>query len=516
MDFIRKIVKEVLFESDGIVTNLHFKDIDDWGAWLYEENDIRYWRIFNNKHQQIGDLSKNGKLRFDLNHKGFWKTVDKKFEFSENGVKQATRYAWLMNQKPMENKEQIIREIISKSNYSPFNYKRGKELKFKNLPDMYAVIDMYYGQQAWIIYLENIPIGILEWTGALHIQNQYSSDDFIYNQHNDVRWEDIENDYWETLNKSFGSNLEQAMRYVFLKNQKMINEAGVLGYGRQRKKTIYPDIGNFFTTELYLPDGTFFRYDIFTPNNKRVGQLSYVGVLIYASDGDEWEKANNNFKNKLKQAVRYVFLKTRKPIKNKEKLKDLALSGRNIAMSGQVFKRLKFEDIDGWGAVLLEEDGYIYWTISNKEGHNVGELYKNNELRYDDSDEFEWTVADVEFAFDESGAKKATRYIFLKTQKPIIAEQIPNITEATYGAKISILGLKGWSVRESKTEAGVPWWDFFDEYGAWSGYLVKEGDTYNLSIIYETGNFEKIENRDFGTNYIQAARYIFLKRQKPI
>ena len=426
VDFIKKIAREVLFESDGIVTNLHFKDIDDWGAWLYEENDIRYWRIFDNKSQQIGDLSKSGELRFDLNHKGFWETVNKKFEFSEAGVKKATRYIWLKNQRPAEGIKHI--EESGVSGYG----RKGKKTVFKNIGNFFTQESLLPSGKLFQINIftpENERVGQLMSKGDLWYVSEVQSKS--------------SDSLWDRADGNYKDNIERAVRYVFLKTQKPVEDKLQLPEGiMSNKYLVFKNIEGWSAKKTIDVIGNYWK--IYDSDGYEVGELDSDGGLYFlvakwrssVSDTD-WITSNRIFsvdKAGIEKAVRYVFLK-RQQIKKQEQLKEINLTGRNIAMSGQVFKRLKFEDIDGWGAVLLEEDGYIYWTIFNKEGQDVGELYKNNELRYEDSDDFEWTVANVKFAFDETGAKKATRYIFLKTQRPIIAEQIPNITEATYGSK---------------------------------------------------------------------------------
>lgn len=100
----------------------------------------------------------------------------------------------------------------------------------------------------------------------------------------------------------------------------------------------------------------------------------------------------------------------------------------------------------------------------------------------------------------------------------IVREVLLEISYTSYvqhGARVPIPELKGWSVIESKSDSGIPWWDIFDADGAYTGNLIKRKGVYRLTFTNSDGQQEKVD-QDFGTNYVQAARYIFLQLQKPI
>lgn len=122
----------------------------------------------------------------------------------------------------MDSKSQIrriIREVISKTAfrknlgyYSPFKYKKGYVIEFEDIPGLHAIRGERYDYPSWVIYQveSSEPIGVLDGGGELEYRTQIQK----------LVWTD-----WVVADRSFGEDLKNAMRYVYMKIQE---KAGIL------------------------------------------------------------------------------------------------------------------------------------------------------------------------------------------------------------------------------------------------------------------------------------------------
>lgn len=223
------------------------------------------------------------------------------------------------------------------------------------------------------------------------------------------------------------------------------------------KKIVYPDINNWSVKRIresnWSPtQSTNEAIHIYDNNDVKVGTIYYMGKERGYGVSYNWNKVDKNYeraevkdfsKMAVKQAVRWVFLSTQKPIKkpltkplktsagqtSATELEESTLGGYNERTIDyddmNDFRNFESPDVKGWVAHITLKtgrhfSGQIYSQavyIYNDKGIYVGSITYSGGYRLVGSyDEHERGKFNPE---DDNSIRQAIRFMFLMTQKPI-------------------------------------------------------------------------------------------------
>jgi hypothetical protein len=223
---------------------------------------------------------------------------------------------------------------------------------------------------------------------------------------------------------------------------------------------------------------------------------------------------------------------------------DMVNSQKLISESEpEKFKILRFPDVNNWSA---RQDKYYrqigvgiggpytthyYWNIFNSKGLYVGKLDEDGTL-YETTYKNLHGPSEREIEKEVGGnfkddPKQAARVLFLRRQKPKKLSEMeePSIRDdrsQSYRVETRKLdGLPGWVAYLNKDiEDNGKFrlrWNIFDERDELVGTLYDEdGALYYNHSGGRKGGFDEDKDFTFPSDVENAARYIFMKRQKPL
>ncbi|MDP2692677.1 MAG: hypothetical protein Q8O88_03510 [bacterium] len=248
------------------------------------------------------------------------------------------------------------------------------------------------------------------------------------------------------------------------------------------------------------------RVYIYNEKGDYVGSITDDGGYRLVGSFDEYDrgKFNPEDDSSVQQAIRYLFLKTQK-----HEISEMVSEGKDKYNSNIVI----FKDLDNWQA---EKNMHGSWWINDKNGDWQMRADYNDEkksLYYTNyqSDDTKYT----EHVKQIPTLKQAVRYVFLKSQKPIVKESSKlSIEEMDKMNKHEIVKLKGT--------------EYYAKKDSYDGYSIFEDKWNRIGAYYafDTGNVLYYNDRIKSTNHahdkviknfngdiMQALRYVFLKRQ---
>jgi hypothetical protein len=260
---------------------------------------------------------------------------------------------------------------------------------------------------------------------------------------------------------------------------------------------------------------------VFNENNKPIvvvyedGHIDYRKIGKFFNSG--WNTASDaiNFgfdEDAVRQAARWYFV-------------TIAQQPKPVTESTSKKAPFVFDDIDGYQASGPYEDSefgdlrdYKYWSITDREGKEIGILKYGGEPEYDGAleyasnkyDEFHqpiWiNVPNQKFTTNPDGIKQAARYIYLMRQiskKPI--------SESNNKDFIKFPKIGNFSAKR-KIQGNTNGWEIFNANDKEIGFLEIDGTVWYVSS--ETGSYRLMDEKI--SNIKNAVEHLYLKSQEPV
>jgi len=343
MEELRHIIREALLESKRSDRTV-YDDIEGYISQKLSRRDninggnITYYNIYDEKGHELGTLDLNGNLRYIVDKNGNLGTFEGDYKESSknfsirNGlnsryldVKQAVRWLWIKNHTPLqENVERtedfaLGRNILGKVYFKRIGY--WARLQSGRRPAEDREKAHYY----WEIFESSSHQLIGRIWEDKKIQFKKAGEDQFGGY----------NDNWGL--KDFSGGLKEAVRYIWLKRQKMKPEVNENVNKVQYDKIVYPDIENWYaevgypnynrTVVIYDNTGHNVGMIGFAPGGPNRGQYQ----LSYDDGSGNGREYTNEIlwkygKDDIKKAVRYVWLKNQKP-KEQEVVDEITTNG---------------------------------------------------------------------------------------------------------------------------------------------------------------------------------------------
>lgn len=417
---IRRILKETLEKTErfdlgkNVGDKIYFKSLK-YVAMLHINNTLEgivyNWQIYDQtthpKGQWVGTFWQNGKIQFKVSDNDIFGGYTNNWGLRNftGELKKAARYIWLKRQKV---NQEIVKEAF------------GDRIDFPNFEGWYIKsFGEVMGVDGWSIYNEfDRIVGLLQPNGSLQ-----------YRKHKELGL--------IKSNKNFKGKPEEAVRYVWLMNQRPIKKQ--IGEIRKLKPKVFAIMPDVTSDDMEgwvakytnpFENQNEVRVAIKDDSGEYIGGITEKGLLLYEKENGETESVYNKSFNvynsdSVKQAMRYVWLKRQKIVKeiSEEDVKEEFLRGELVA----------FPDIDNWGAMrshfpgtilILSSDSQHVGTLSDGSNH----INKKSWLGYNSYDKIGKQGWQYTKPWNFDNVKNAVRYVYLKNQKPKGQKVVDEIT----------------------------------------------------------------------------------------